>query len=164
KSDWEKIIELNQGSLASELFKCQSEVMNNNDSLTKENDSKKLKKENKFKKDRIMITNCSRSNAQFPFFNWGNDVLIFPDNLLIRNVTVKHAKEFYNHFLLNQQYKSIDIKNENYNASKFEKEEIPYKAVILICGHKRRDIRCGVAGPLLKNEFDKVLKELKLDL
>ncbi|CAG8516903.1 1945_t:CDS:2 [Dentiscutata erythropus] len=164
KSDWEKIIELNQGSLASELFKCQSEVMNNNDSLTKENDSKKLKKENKFKKDRTMITNCSRSNTQFSFFNWGNDVLIFPDNLLIRNVTVKHAKEFYNHFLLNQQYKSIDIKNENYNVVKFEKEEIPYKAVILICGHKRRDIRCGVAGPLLKNEFDKVLKELKLDL
>ncbi|RIB06716.1 Sucrase/ferredoxin-like-domain-containing protein [Gigaspora rosea] len=169
KSDWEKIIELNQGSLASELSKCQSEIMNNNnnnDSLTKERDSKK--KENfKFKKDRIMITNCSRSNTQFSLFNWGNDVLIFPDNLLIRNVSVKHAKEFYNQFLLNQQNKSIEIKESdtrNYNIIKFEKDEIPYKAVILICSHKRRDIRCGVAGPLLKNEFEKVLKDMKLDL
>ncbi|CAG8446262.1 10192_t:CDS:2 [Gigaspora rosea] len=138
KSDWEKIIELNQGSLASELSKY-----------------------------RIMITNCSRSNTQFSLFNWGNDVLIFPDNLLIRNVSVKHAKEFYNQFLLNQQNKSIEIKESdtrNYNIIKFEKDEIPYKAVILICSHKRRDIRCGVAGPLLKNEFEKVLKDMKLDL
>jgi len=81
---------------------------NNNDSLTKERDSKKEKF--KFKKDRIMITNCSRSNTQFSLFNWGNDVLIFSDNLLIHNVSVKHAKEFYNQFLLNQQNKSIEIK------------------------------------------------------
>ncbi|CAG8755004.1 12390_t:CDS:1, partial [Acaulospora colombiana] len=35
---------------------------------------------------------------------------------------------------------------------------------VLICGQGKRDIRCGVAGPLLKDEFDKVLQDMELDL
>jgi (2Fe-2S) ferredoxin len=33
------------------------------------------------------------------------------------------------------------------------------EVVVLICGHGGRDQRCGVYGPLLKNEFEKKLPE-----
>ncbi|KAI9593957.1 Sucrase/ferredoxin-like-domain-containing protein [Syncephalis fuscata] len=36
---------------------------------------------------------------------------------------------------------------------------IPYRAVILICAHKRRDKRCGVAGPILHRRFIEALEE-----
>ncbi|KAI8058045.1 Sucrase/ferredoxin-like-domain-containing protein [Syncephalis plumigaleata] len=35
---------------------------------------------------------------------------------------------------------------------------IPYRAVILICAHKRRDKRCGIAGPILHQQFLKALE------
>ncbi|RIA86569.1 Sucrase/ferredoxin-like-domain-containing protein [Glomus cerebriforme] len=47
---------------------------------------------------------------------------------------------------------------------KFTVEPIPYKAVILICSHMHRDKRCGVTAPLLKEEFDKILKSKSLDV
>lgn len=35
---------------------------------------------------------------------------------------------------------------------------IPYRAVILICAHIRRDKRCGIAGPILYQQFLKALE------
>lgn len=35
---------------------------------------------------------------------------------------------------------------------------------ILICSHMHRDKRCGVTAPLLKDEFDKILKDKGLDV
>ncbi|KAF9509502.1 hypothetical protein BS47DRAFT_1349174 [Hydnum rufescens UP504] len=34
---------------------------------------------------------------------------------------------------------------------------LPYDAVILICSHKRRDNKCGIAAPILQNAFTTVL-------
>ncbi|CAI2166900.1 12158_t:CDS:2 [Funneliformis geosporum] len=104
-----------------------------------------------------------RQNSTLSFLTflsfWGNDVLIFPDNLIVRNVTTGKAKEFYDRFLSN---KKLDDKETLKTG--FAVENISYKSVILICGHKTRDIRCGIAGPILKNEFEKVLKEKRMDL
>lgn len=35
--------------------------------------------------------------------------------------------------------------------------------LILICGHMKRDLRCGLLAPILKNEFKKVLQMEKID-
>ncbi|RIA93434.1 Sucrase/ferredoxin-like-domain-containing protein [Glomus cerebriforme] len=142
KSDWDKVIELDSGSLSSEIYKYQQQKKGNDD-------------------NKILITNSNRQNSSLSFLTFlsffGNDILIYPDNLIVRNVSTGKVKEFYDQYLLN---KSLDDK-EKFN---FFVEKIPYKAVILICGHKRRDIRCGIAGPILKNEFEKVLKEKRMDL
>ncbi|CAG8610309.1 2288_t:CDS:2 [Acaulospora morrowiae] len=157
KKDWEKVIELEKGSLSSELFN-----LNAVDSpvIKKEPPLKTISTQKKAKKEKILITNSSCPSS-FSLFNRGNDVLLFPDNLLISKVSTQKAKEFYNLFLSSEKRETQD---ESEGEEKFETMLIPYKSVILICGHKRRDIRCGVAGPMLKDEFDKVLEDMKLDI
>jgi hypothetical protein len=49
------------------------------------------------------------------------------------------------------------------------REDIPYSmnvshAMILICGHANRDIRCGAMGPLLQAEFEEKLAMFDVDL
>jgi hypothetical protein len=49
------------------------------------------------------------------------------------------------------------------------RRDIPYstpinEAMILICGHGNRDMRCGVMGPLLQAEFEEKLPMLDIDL
>ncbi|RHZ81026.1 hypothetical protein Glove_126g35 [Diversispora epigaea] len=116
-------------------------------------------------KPRIVITNSSRLNTDNN--GKGNDVLLFPDNILIRNVTPKQASEFYKKFLSSNSSNGnggVMAEKEHYSNIKFITEPMPYKAVIVICSHKRRDKRCGITGPLLRDEFDKVLKEKGLDV
>ncbi|RKP11948.1 Sucrase/ferredoxin-like-domain-containing protein [Piptocephalis cylindrospora] len=42
-------------------------------------------------------------------------------------------------------------------------EEIPSRAVILVCGHRKRDKRCGVAGPLIAQAFVDEVKRRGLE-
>lgn len=147
KSDWNKIIELDSGNLSAVLYEYLQQKKRDNEDT------------------KIVITNSNRQNSTLPFLTFfsffGNDILIYPDNLIVRNVSTGKVEEFYDQFLSNERNEKEIVKTGRYN---FSTERIPYKAVILICGHKRRDIRCGVAGPILKNEFEKVLKEKRMDL
>ncbi|CAG8634857.1 8091_t:CDS:2 [Funneliformis mosseae] len=149
KSNWNKIIELDSGNLSAELYNYQQQ--------------KQRKKEVKQEENKILITNSDRQNSTLSFLTWlsfwGNDILIYPDNLMVRNVTTGKAKEFYDRFLSNKKLDDKEILKTGFTV-----ENISYKSVILICGHKSRDIRCGVAGPILKKEFEKVLKEKRMDL
>ncbi|CAJ0912175.1 20674_t:CDS:2 [Entrophospora sp. SA101] len=104
-------------------------------------------------------------------FSKGNDVLLFPDNILIYNVNPKNALEFFKKFLLPspsstpQPPPSLSNQEQNiYSSTNFQVDPIPYKAVIVICSHRRRDKRCGITGPILKNEFDRILKDRGLDV
>ncbi|CAG8568693.1 7306_t:CDS:2, partial [Racocetra fulgida] len=172
KSDWNSHIEDECGSLAANLnkvIKCDSEKKNSQ--KEKKKDSPRKEKRNKveagyvnangeIEKPRIVITNSDRLNSDNdPSFTKGNDILLFPDNILIRNVPPKYASDFYKKFLLS----TLDEK-DLYTSFNFTVEPMPYKAVIVICSHKRRDKRCGITGPILKDEFNKVLKEKGLDL
>ncbi|EGF79567.1 hypothetical protein BATDEDRAFT_37140 [Batrachochytrium dendrobatidis JAM81] len=38
-----------------------------------------------------------------------------------------------------------------------------HKTTVMVCTHKRRDKRCGVAGPLLMKEFNDAVKEFDMD-
>ncbi|CAG8453301.1 127_t:CDS:2 [Ambispora leptoticha] len=115
KSDWPDHIDEESKSFAACL-----------DDAIKNAEKKKNKKnsdnndEPQEKPPRIVITNSSRLNSDDVPFSEGNDILLFPDNILV--------------------------------------------PIILICSHRRRDKRCGVTGPILKSEFENVLRKRGLDV
>jgi len=146
KGDWETNIEDERDSLASSFHKIINDVKSNGKESEHENTDH----------SRIIITNSSRQNTKSDSsFSKGNDVLMFPENILIKNVTTQQAADFYKTFLLKDDF---DLDDDNFSI-----EKMPYRAVVVICSHRKRDKRCGVTGPLLKDEFDKVLKEKGLD-
>jgi len=75
------------------------------------------------------------------------DILLFPD--MLRFIKVKKDQI---PALLKE---IIDGKN----SSGIISEPLKEKNVLLICAHKKRDKRCAISGPLLCQEFQKVLQE-----
>ncbi|ETN43296.1 uncharacterized protein HMPREF1541_02455 [Cyphellophora europaea CBS 101466] len=47
-------------------------------------------------------------------------------------------------------------------ASQFSTRPIPHRALILMCSHKTRDARCGQSAPLLRKEFERILRPMGL--
>ena len=47
-------------------------------------------------------------------------------------------------------------------ASQFTTRPIPHRALILMCSHKTRDARCGQSAPLLRKEFERILRPMGL--
>jgi hypothetical protein len=47
-------------------------------------------------------------------------------------------------------------------TSHFSTRPIPHRALILMCSHKTRDARCGQSAPLLRKEFERVLRPMGL--
>ncbi|KAK9458867.1 Sucrase/ferredoxin-like-domain-containing protein [Lipomyces oligophaga] len=83
-------------------------------------------------------------------------IYMYPDNLYFPKVQASQVPEFMKRYL---------IPSMSGFVSEFEKkiEAIPTKQpIIAICAHTARDIRCGIAGPMLKNEFEQVLKAKNL--
>ncbi|CAG8616855.1 6291_t:CDS:2 [Dentiscutata erythropus] len=179
KSDWSSHIEDECGSLAANLNKIiKGDSGKKISQKEKKKDSPKKDKRNKveagglnhddtsveIEKPKIVVTNSDRQNSDYdPSFLKGNDILLFPDNILVRNVSTKDASEFYKKYLSSTDASSLDEK-DLFTSFNFTVEPMPYKAVIIICSHKRRDKRCGITGPILKDEFNKVLKEKGLDV
>lgn len=96
------------------------------------------------------------------------DVLIYPDNIIISNVTCEVAQDFYNLFLntpLPTKEEPTDIelllKDDRLGGMKIQKS--PYKNMMLLCSHGRVDKRCGITAPILSNELDQILREKSLD-
>lgn len=48
------------------------------------------------------------------------------------------------------------------NAAQFTTRPIPHRALILMCSHKTRDARCGQSAPLLRKEFERILRPMGL--
>jgi hypothetical protein len=44
----------------------------------------------------------------------------------------------------------------------FTTRPIPHRALILMCSHKTRDARCGQSAPLLRKEFERILRPMGL--
>lgn len=47
-------------------------------------------------------------------------------------------------------------------SSSFKIRPIPYDYLILMCSHKTRDARCGQSAPLLRKEFERILRPMGL--
>eukprot|EP00742_Colponemidia_sp_Colp-10_P010879 GILJ01012008.1.p1 GENE.GILJ01012008.1~~GILJ01012008.1.p1 ORF type:complete len:175 (-),score=22.29 GILJ01012008.1:151-675(-) len=79
----------------------------------------------------------------------GLDLIIFPDNVRIQGVTMEKVEELIHRFFVQQQPQQ-DI----CDFLTCERVSMQY---VLVCVHRKRDKRCGVAGPLLVEEFKKSL-------
>lgn len=113
---------------------------------------------------RIVTTNSSLTNLVSTRPH-SHDVLLFPDNLLIGNVTARNADLFYEMFLTSppvlQEEGGDGVTHvpEMPPDSPFVVRVNPYEHAIMICSHKKRDKRCGIIAPLLKDEFERVLSD-----
>lgn len=93
------------------------------------------------------------------------DVLIFPDNIIISNVTLEKADDFYDLFLstplptapIDIEFMMLDDRMDDMKIHK-----CPYKTILLLCSHRKRDKRCGITAPILSQELDHVLREKNL--
>ena len=57
---------------------------------------------------------------------------------------------------------SPTISNPTLKIPQFTTRPIPHRALILMCSHKTRDARCGQSAPLLRKEFERILRPLGL--
>ncbi|KAG9030350.1 hypothetical protein FRB95_004005 [Tulasnella sp. JGI-2019a] len=75
-------------------------------------------------------------------------VLIFPDYKVVTNVdsTVKGAGELWDQ-MLNPAVGRVGRLGQGNTVRSWT---LPYRAVVLLCSHKRRDARCAIAAPVLK--------------
>lgn len=48
------------------------------------------------------------------------------------------------------------------NTTTFKTRPIPHSYLILMCSHKTRDARCGQSAPLLRKEFERILRPMGL--
>ncbi|GEQ71303.1 hypothetical protein JCM33374_g4985 [Metschnikowia sp. JCM 33374] len=97
-------------------------------------------------------------------------VRVYPDNVEVE-FPVQHVREFMEHYLLPQeapqQVYNPFVKTHNAFKCRQEhghlfQETKPQKDLVLICGHTKRDIRCGVLAPLIEKEFVEVLERENL--
>ncbi|KAJ3043822.1 hypothetical protein HDV00_004230 [Rhizophlyctis rosea] len=82
------------------------------------------------------------------------DVLLFPEALSIPNVPKTKAQETAKSLSL------IGHPPDDIPSSPLPESEIAW---IMVCTHKKRDKRCGVAGPLLVQEFRNAVVELGME-
>lgn len=93
------------------------------------------------------------------------DVLIFPDNIIVSNVTLDKADDFYDLFLatpLPIGPTDIEFMMRDDRMGQMKIEKCPYKTMLLLCSHRKRDKRCGITAPILAQELDHVLREKDL--
>lgn len=104
----------------------------------------------------IMITN---SNEPLPYdkdireTQEYHTVRIYPQNISVSKIpqTPKGHEHFAETFLA----RKTDLQPEERKGQHHLQLEGIHSASIFICGHKARDTRCGILGPLLQTEFKK---------
>ncbi|KAI9499458.1 Sucrase/ferredoxin-like-domain-containing protein [Zychaea mexicana] len=92
---------------------------------------------------RIMVTNASLP-SRFSTQRNAHDVILMPDNVIIANVTPRRATA-----LLDFVYGC---------PSGFVTHPSPYINLLLVCGHARKDKRCGTIGPMLQKALEDALR------
>ncbi|KAJ3500059.1 hypothetical protein NLJ89_g9958 [Agrocybe chaxingu] len=83
-------------------------------------------------------------------------VLVFPDFKVVTEVrrSLQGAREFYECAL----DPSVGTDGSYLEKSILKSWILPYACVILICSHKKRDNRCGIAAPKLEHAFIRSLE------
>ncbi|KAI9320026.1 Sucrase/ferredoxin-like-domain-containing protein [Dichotomocladium elegans] len=99
------------------------------------------KQQQQQQQQRILVTNASLPST-FSTKRGAFDVHLLPDNVVIANVTSRRAKKLLE-FIYNRP-----------NAEPFEVHPSPFDNLLLVCGHARKDKRCGTVGPMLKKALE----------
>lgn len=164
---WKHLLILSHGFKSADEWPSKLELLPN--SLTNEMDLLKRKVVSPFHP--IMI-----SNAILPSMTPGTKekVYLYPDNKMIE-FDIKDTKDFMHTYLVPleeemAQHESVYNPFKKTEAITREKKNIDFKEqdikkdLILVCGHTQRDIRCGKIAPILVEQFNKTLKERRLDV
>jgi hypothetical protein len=116
--------------------------------LTKtEQQQQKQHQEQETKQYRVLVTNASLPSQ---YSTKGVDILVLPDNKIVANVTRKRIEGF------------VDLVYGQ-SASDFDIHPSPWSNLILVCGHRRKDKRCGTIGPMLQQAFDQALEQHSME-
>ncbi|WWD09620.1 hypothetical protein V865_007748 [Kwoniella europaea PYCC6329] len=94
-------------------------------------------------------------------------VLVFPDWKVVHEIdnSLNGAKALYKNQLSGELgragKKGVDEDDE---LARRRSWVLPYRAVVLLCSHKRRDKRCHIAAPLLRSALHTVLSKYDIDI
>ncbi|KAL7666184.1 Altered inheritance of mitochondria protein 32 [[Candida] zeylanoides] len=160
-NQWPSNIELEPGSLASELSALKRKLGSPNHP--------------------VMVSNADLGadlTHKLTAAHHGlHTVLLYPEGKIIR-FNAEHISQFFEKYLrpddgevalpynpFREMMPKTAEKESNMSEDRsnvvFE-EGSHAKDLVLICGHNARDVRCGTLGPILKDEFDRVLQHKRL--
>lgn len=94
---------------------------------------------------RVLVT-CAALASPFSRQRGSLDVLLLPDNVVIANVTRRRAGPLVD-FCFGR------------GTSHFNVHPSPYRTLIMVCGHGRKDRRCGTVGPMLQTALTDAIKQ-----
>ncbi|KAK9239934.1 Sucrase/ferredoxin-like-domain-containing protein [Lipomyces kononenkoae] len=77
---------------------------------------------------------------------------MYPDGLYFPRIPYSKGKDFLKRFLIPSRAHEAEGIEDSLDIVR---EESP---IVAICAHAARDARCGIAGPMLKAEFERVLQ------
>ncbi|KAJ7774311.1 Sucrase/ferredoxin-like-domain-containing protein [Mycena maculata] len=159
KSDWEREITDEQGSLAAFVSQTQPpKLPDTPPPISIDLDSEKILPPvpgvfSSADSTRLSILNGSHKTVCADELE---TVLVLPDYTMVVGVppTLDGAKELWR-TALDAKLPRMGLTEE---TSSFQTWLIPYTVVIMLCSHKRRDNRCAIAAPKLEQAFIKSLE------
>ncbi|KAJ3105182.1 hypothetical protein HDU96_008666 [Phlyctochytrium bullatum] len=85
------------------------------------------------------------------------EIISFPDFVVLQGLSADDAVEVVKG-LITEGAPAKTLQS----GKELQKRSIKGKTLILVCTHKKRDKRCGVIGPMLVDEVQQVVEEMKL--
>ena len=107
--------------------------------------------------DKVVLTTV----AERPATSTKPDVMLFPEFKIFKAVSSTNGIIDSDSPLYNA-LESIWQNPYNSLPPQKEWEDIKANTVIFVCTHARRDLRCGRLGPLIVDEFNRVIQEKRL--
>ncbi|KAI8343420.1 Sucrase/ferredoxin-like-domain-containing protein [Chlamydoabsidia padenii] len=105
--------------------------------------------------DRSTMITCSSLVSTHSTSPGSQDLMIFPDNIVVANVTADNIHSLWSYLQARETTKDDNTPPPDGLLIKPN----PYSSLLLLCSHRRRDKRCGVTAPILSREFDHILRE-----
>lgn len=94
--------------------------------------------------------------SDMPSINDKPDIMLFPEFKMIPAVdplSIDTSSILYS--VLDHIWQNPTLPLPNVN----ELQDIEANTIVLVCTHARRDLRCGTLGPLIVDEFNRVIQE-----
>ncbi|CAO3620059.1 unnamed protein product [Mucor hiemalis] len=103
--------------------------------------------------DRLVLSTVSERP---PIVKDKPDIMLFPEFKIIPSVDASHIEPNSTLYsILDQIWKNNNAPLKQLN----ELQDIQADTVVLVCTHARRDLRCGKLGPLIVDEFNRIIRE-----
>lgn len=151
-SEWSRSkVETVKGGLVLEMESAKNDWLRHHRSTA----SSSTKEQQQQQQTDMLVTVCDKS----PVNSSTADVLMFPDFRKFTSIDPSHLKDSSFMNVLQTLWKDSATPDLPEGSQSMDDVD----TVILVCTHTMRDKRCGVLGPLIVQEFERVLKEKGLD-